>query len=172
MVYAAGGLALSVALGGFLLPRQWTVTRVATVAARPDKIFAVLEDLRQWPLWAPWHEADPFAKMEYAGPERGRGAQMAWPMSDGIRGGVRLTTCEPVQRVVALGQLGSMGQGTLTFELIPLNPTETEVRWTLTGDASQSPAARYAGLVLASSFRTQCERGLAKLKSYVESPSP
>ena len=59
-------------------PDTFRIERSATIDAPPEKIFAVLSDLRQWGGWSPWEKKDPDMKRTFGGPERGKGAVYGW----------------------------------------------------------------------------------------------
>ena len=54
------------------------VQRSAVIPAAPERIFALLDDFRQWEQWSPWEELDPDMAHTYSGPERGVGAVHEW----------------------------------------------------------------------------------------------
>jgi len=59
-------------------PDEFTVSRSATIAAPPEKVFPHVNDLHAWKAWSPWAKKDPDAKTEIAGPPTGLGATMKW----------------------------------------------------------------------------------------------
>ena len=48
--------------GALLLPGEARVERSITISAPPDKIYAIVADLRRVPEWSPWVENDPQTK--------------------------------------------------------------------------------------------------------------
>src|SRR4029453_18971318 len=54
------------------------VQRSAVIPAAPERIFALLDDFREWERWSPWEELDPNMAHTYSGAERGVGAVHAW----------------------------------------------------------------------------------------------
>ena len=60
-------LAAVVVIGGLFLPSTFSVERSVQVAAPPDKVFALVEDPRQWQRWTVWNRRDPAMKMSYSG---------------------------------------------------------------------------------------------------------
>src|SRR5688572_27617698 len=59
-------------------PDRFRVERRATIKASPEKIFALIEDFRNWRAWSPWEAMDPNLKRTYSGAERGKGAVYEW----------------------------------------------------------------------------------------------
>ena len=59
-------------------PEEFTVTRAASIAAPPEKVFLLVNDLHQWEAWSPWEKIDPAIKRTYSGAESGKGAAYGW----------------------------------------------------------------------------------------------
>jgi uncharacterized protein YndB with AHSA1/START domain len=59
-------------------PDEFTVSRSANIAAPPEKVFPLVNDLHKWTLWSPWAKLDPNAKNSFAGADSGVGAAMSW----------------------------------------------------------------------------------------------
>src|ERR1043165_4292628 len=59
-------------------PDEFAVTRSAKIAAPPEKVFPLVNDLHAWEAWSPWAKMDPNAKNSFEGPPAGVGAAMAW----------------------------------------------------------------------------------------------
>src|SRR5271170_1839265 len=59
-------------------PDDFVVSRSATIAAPPEKVFPHVNNLRQWEVWSPWAKLDPNAKNSFEGSPSGVGAVMSW----------------------------------------------------------------------------------------------
>lgn len=59
-------------------PDTFRVQREATIQAPPDKVFAFVNDFRQWPAWSPWEKLDPAMTRTLGGPPGGLGATYGW----------------------------------------------------------------------------------------------
>ncbi len=59
-------------------PDTFRVERSGSVAAPPEKVFALIEDFHKWTSWSPWENLDPDLKRTYGGAEKGKGATYAW----------------------------------------------------------------------------------------------
>lgn len=56
-------------------PRQWECSATLEIAAPPEEIRPLLEDLRRWGEWSAWvRDTDPSVHREFDGAERGTGA--------------------------------------------------------------------------------------------------
>src|SRR6202171_5398908 len=81
-------------------PDTFMVRRSASIAAPPEKIFPMIDDLRAQSAWSPF-EKDPSMKRTHNGAPRGNGAGYAW---DGNRqvgaGRIAITDSGPPGKVV------------------------------------------------------------------------
>jgi uncharacterized protein YndB with AHSA1/START domain len=59
-------------------PPAFLVKRSTTIAASPDRIFALIADFHCWALWSPYEKLDPAMKKTFAGPPSGVGAIYEW----------------------------------------------------------------------------------------------
>ena len=81
--FATTALIVLAALAAIILvyastrPGTFHVERSITIKAPPEKIFPLINDLRQWDVWTPYNK-DPAMKKSYSGPGSGNGAHYAW----------------------------------------------------------------------------------------------
>ena len=150
--------------------RTFEISRSTTVAAPPERVFALLEDFRQWPRWSPWEGLDPALERTYTGPATGLGSTYSWSGNRRAgRGRMEITALEPGRRV----------EIDLRFEkpfpshdqtVLALEPTDggTEVTWTMTGPVSRLMRVMnlFGGMdrLVGSDF----EKGLFQLRKAVE----
>ncbi|HZB36572.1 MAG TPA: SRPBCC family protein, partial [Beijerinckiaceae bacterium] len=59
-------------------PAGFRIERATSIKAPPDKIFALINDFRNWRAWSPWERMDPNLRRSYSGAERGEGAVYEW----------------------------------------------------------------------------------------------
>jgi uncharacterized protein YndB with AHSA1/START domain len=82
-------------------PDTFSVQRATTINAPAERIFALINDFRQWGNWSPWEHRDPALKRSFGGAERGKGAVYAW---DGNRnvgtGRMEILEATPPSRVL------------------------------------------------------------------------
>ncbi len=74
---------LTIAIGALLIyatsrPNAFRVERSTVIAAPPEKIFPLINDLHQWEPWSPWEKLDPALKRSYSGAGSGLGAVYEW----------------------------------------------------------------------------------------------
>ncbi|HEX7126884.1 MAG TPA: SRPBCC family protein [Thermodesulfobacteriota bacterium] len=82
-------------------PDRFRIERTARIDARPEKVFALIEDFRGWRAWSPWETVDPAMARTYRGAERGKGAVYAWEGNRDVgKGRMEITDTTPPSRVV------------------------------------------------------------------------
>jgi hypothetical protein len=155
-------------------PDTFMVRRSVSIAAPPEKIFPMIDDLRSQSAWSPF-EKDPNMKRTHSGAPRGKGAVYAW---DGNRqvgaGQIAITESVPSSKVVLLLDMVRpfKAHNTVEFTLDRIgagtNVTGTKVTWAMQG--RQPYMAKVMGLFV--DCDKMCgglfEEGLAKLKALAE----
>jgi uncharacterized protein YndB with AHSA1/START domain len=68
-------------------PDVFTVQRSASIKAPPDKVFALINDFRQWGAWSPYEKIDPEMKRTYGPKTAGQGATYAWDGNKNVGSG-------------------------------------------------------------------------------------
>lgn len=167
-------IAVAVLLAGALAyaaskPDTFTVQRSTVIAAPPEQIFPLIDDLRAQSAWSPF-EKDPNMKRTHSGPTRGAGAVYAW---DGDRrvgaGQIAITNSTPPSKVVlALQMVRPFKADNIVEFTLDRSGAGTRVTWAMRG--RQPFMAKLMGLVMNCDkmIGTQFEEGLGKLKALVE----
>ena len=150
-------------------PDTFMVRRSVSIAAPPEKIFPMIDDLRAQSAWSPF-EKDPNMKRTHSGAPRGKGAVYAW---DGNRqvgaGRIAITESVPTSKVVLLLDMirPFKAHNTVEFTLDRIG-AGTNVTWAMQG--RQPYMAKVMGLFV--DCDKMCggmfEEGLAKLKALAE----
>lgn len=163
-------LAMSAVAVAFFLPRVVTVERSTMISAPAEKVFPFVNNLHRANEWSPWAERDPAMKQTFEGPDEGVGAKMSWTSDDpNVGSGTQeIVESAPNERVRVALDFGDMGNGTAGFTLTP-DGDGTKVVWDFRTDLGNNPVARYFGLMFDTWIGADYEKGLAKLKSQVES---
>jgi len=172
LFYLIAAIALIVVGGSFLLPAQAVVTRTIEIAAPPEKVFAIVGDLRRFNEFSPWAEIDPDIKYTFEGTESGVGQQMNWvSVNEEVGNGSQtITRYEPPTFVETQLDFGMRGRPVASFDLVP-STTGTEVTWSFKTDLDGIPA-KWFGLLLDRRIGADYEKGLSKLKALAEAPEP
>lgn len=165
-------LAAAAVVGGWMLPRQFSVERSTTVQATPQAVYALVADPRRWGEWAPWSRRDRSMVTRYEGAASGAGADWSWRSDSEGSGRMRFTAAEPARRLtyeLSLEGWDGVSRGEL---LLQPKGTGTELRWTLAGDLGANPIGRWMGLLVDRMVGKDFESGLMGLKSMAEHPAP
>ena len=164
-----GGLAAVLFIVSFLLPGHVHVERSITIAAEPAEVFNVVGDLHRSDEWSPWLERDPNAKIKIEG-DPGAGQKMSWASEHKNVGAGRQEVIGFVPNELMEVDLFFEGQGEAKayFELTPVEGG-SQLTWGFDTDLGMNPLMRYMGLMFDSWVGADYEKGLAKLKTVVES---
>jgi uncharacterized protein YndB with AHSA1/START domain len=151
-------------------PGSFAVQRSAQIRARPEAIYPLIADFRQWPLWSPWEKLDPNMKRTHSGASSGTGAVYAWQGSSKVGAGrMEIRDVAPPSKVVI--QLDFIkpfeGHNVTEFALRPAGES-TDVQWTMRGPATFIMKLMGVFMNMDTMIGRDFERGLANLKAAVE----
>ena len=167
IVVIVGGLAVVVATQ----PEEFKVSRTTSVKASPDVIFNQINDFHNWDKWSPWAKLDPNMKTTYSGPPAGVGSSYSWTGNDEVGEG-KMTVIEsrPSEQVkIDLDFIKPFAAKNLTeFSLKPDGDT-TQVTWVMTGKKNFATKAFCLVMDMDKMVGGDFEKGLAQMKTVVES---
>jgi hypothetical protein len=154
---------------GFFLPGRYRVERSTVMHATTEAIFPYVNTLKRWPDWTAWNTKKyPDMKVEFEGPEAGKGATYRWDGKDVGKGSLTLTSSDPERGVeydLNFENGKYLSKGALQFE--PMTEG-VKVTFRNEGDLGWSPISRYFGLMMDRFMGPDFEEGLANLKTTVE----
>ncbi len=82
-------------------PDSFRVERTTSIKAQPDKVFALINDLRRWAAWSPYDKKDPAMKRTLSGSASGAGAVYEWDGNQEIgKGRMEITDSSPPSRII------------------------------------------------------------------------
>ncbi len=168
MLFAVLGLAAVLLLGGLMLSPRFTVVRSASIAAPPEKVYALVADPRRWKDWGVWSRRDPGMKITYTGPPQGAGAAWAWQSPSEGDGKMTFTAADPGKRVaydLYFPDFGTTSRGDLSFAP---DGGGTRVTWTMNGDMGGNPLFRWMALFMDKLVGKDFDGGLTNLKTLAE----
>jgi uncharacterized protein YndB with AHSA1/START domain len=84
-----------------LKPDSFRLARSTTIAAPPDKVFALINDLRQFNAWNPWAKMEPNSAITYDAITAGVGGAYSWQGDKTGAGRMQITESVAPQRVAA-----------------------------------------------------------------------
>jgi uncharacterized protein YndB with AHSA1/START domain len=172
---AVGGVAAIILLFvviGLIMPREVYVARSTFIDAPPDQVFAIVNNLRQFNEWSPWHGMDPDTRYEFFGPAEGVGARMEWASADPeVGSGRQEIVASEADRLVRIAlDFGDMGPASSEFRLAPGNGG-TELVWAFHTDFGFNVILRWLGPFFDGWIGPDYERGLINLKALAEADS-
>jgi len=151
----------------FVLPQKVHVERSTIIAASPDQVFAVVNDLTRAKEWGPWYKRDPNMQLTFEGPPAGVGAKLKWNSAAEGEGSQEIIESEPFQTLKTKLDFGQQGTAIATFQLATVEGG-TKVTWSMDTDVGMNPVMRYMGLMFDTWVGEDYEEGLANLKQLVE----
>lgn len=154
-------------------PAEFRITRKGVIAAPPPVVFAHVNDFHAWEAWSPWAKIDPQCKVRYEGPTSGPGAVFGWSGNKQVGEG-RMTIIEsrPSELIRIRLEFLRPFKVTNTSEFT-FAPTSggTEVTWSMYGRNGFMSKAFSLFCDMDKMVGKDFEKGLAQMKSVVESPA-
>lgn len=142
--------------------------RSITIAAPPERIAPLVEDLHAWTRWSPWDKLDPAMERSYSGAEKGVGAAYAWSGKKAGAGSMRITAATPAQITLALEFLRPFkAQNTVEFTFTP-SEGGTRVTWAMSGPRTFMSKLFGLFMNMEKMIGKDFEAGLASLKAAAE----
>jgi len=149
----------------------FTVERSTTINAPASAVYPHIIDLKMWSAWSPWEEMDPQVQKTYSGADQGVGSSYAWRGNRKVgQGSMTITAATSDERIdLDLEFLKPFkAQNTTTYQLTP-EGDGTRVTWSMTGKKTLMTKIMGIFKSMDAMVGPDFERGLAKLKSVVES---
>ncbi len=166
-----GGLILLVILFGFLSPRHVKMERSIEIKSTPEKTFEQMIDLKNFVYnWSPWTEMDPNAEQKFAGTERNIGSIYTWK-GDKKKvgsGSMEIISFETNKNVVSRLKFDGRGESDVAFYIQDSGNGMIKVTWDFRADNKNNPIARIFGRMMDKFLGPDYERGLKKLKVFLE----
>jgi uncharacterized protein YndB with AHSA1/START domain len=153
-------------------PDTFRVQRAATIKAPPEKVFALINDFRQWGQWSPWEKLDPDLKRTFSGAASGKGAVYEWTGNNKVGAG-RMEITEPVppnKLVIKLDFIKPFeGHNIAEFTLEP-QADSTQLTWAMHGPTPFVSKLMQVFVSMDALIGKDFEAGLANLKVAAEKP--
>jgi hypothetical protein len=152
----------------------FSVQRMITVNAAPERIFPLISDFRQWTDWSPWENKDPAMKRTYSGAASGRGAVYAWDGNRNVGSGrMEILDASPSSKIVIkLDFIKPFeGHNTAEFTIEPQGDAKavaTNVIWMMYGPSSLMSKVMQVFMNLDTMIGKDFEIGLNNLKKLTE----
>lgn len=168
-------IVLVLAVAGVLLyaatkPDTFQVQRRATIAAPPERVFALIDDFHRWGEWSPWEKLDPAMTRTFAGPASGTGAVYAWKGNKDVgQGRMEITeSTPPGQIAIKLDFIEPMESNNVTEFVLAPKDGGTEVTWTMRGPSPYLTKVMDTVVGMDRLIGKDFEAGLANMKAAAE----
>ena len=151
-------------------PDNFRVQRTATINAPPEKVFALLTDLKGWQAWSPWEKKDPAMKRTFGATTSGKGASYAWEGNKDVGQG-RMQIADSVSPSKVTLNLDFVkpfeAHNLVVFTLEPKGDA-TSVTWAMQGDTPYLAKIIHVFVNMDKMVGKDFEAGLANLKAAAE----
>jgi uncharacterized protein YndB with AHSA1/START domain len=168
-------LVIVVAIAGILIfaatkPDVFRVQRSTSVKAPPEKVFALINDFKNWTSWSPWEKKDPAMKRTYGATTSGKGAMYAWEGNKDVgQGSMEITESVPSSKIALKLDFVKPfeGHNTVEFTLEPKGDT-TNVTWAMQGPTPFFGKIMHVFINMDEMVGKDFEAGLVNLKAAAE----
>jgi len=169
------GLVVVATVAGVLIyaatkPDSFRVERSVAVKAPPDKIYALIADLRGWTTWSPYEKKDPGMKRTFGSTTAGKGAVYEWDGDKNVGQG-RMEIVEvaaPSKVAIKLDFLKPFEAHNMAeFTLVPRGDSTT-VTWAIYGPSPYISKVMSTFLNFDTMIGKDFEVGLQSLKALAE----
>jgi uncharacterized protein YndB with AHSA1/START domain len=153
-------------------PDTFRLARSATIAAPPERVFALINDLRRFNEWNPFAKLDPQNAISYDPLTAGVGGAYTWKGEKSGAGRMQITESLPSQRVVAKLDFSKPfeAHNIVEFTVQAQGDKGTMVTWAMSGPMPYVNRLMTTFFDMDKSVGTDFEAGLAQLKSLAEQP--
>jgi hypothetical protein len=163
-----GGAVAILALVAATRPDDFRVERSINIAASPEKLFPMINEIRVMDTWNPFARQDG-VKSSYSGPAAGPGATNAFSGSGGTGKLVIVESRAPSEVVMRLDMEKPLaGSNRIVFSIAPAGAGKSRVTWEMSGKMHY--VAKLIGVVVSMDrmIGGQFEKGLRDLKTIAE----
>ena len=172
--FAIIAVVVVVVVAGFLIyaatrPDSFRVQRTVTIAATPDRIWPLIDDLKAWSAWSPYEKKDPAMKRSFGAVTAGKGATYAWEGDRNVgQGSMEILESGPQRILIKLDFLKPFeAHNTAEFVLRPSGGA-TDVTWAIYGPSPFMSKVVGTFMDFDKMIGRDFEQGLADLKTAVE----
>lgn len=167
-------LVVAVAVAGLLVyaamkPDDFRVQRTIAIKAPPEKVMAVVGDLKGWTAWSPYEKKDPAMKRTYAGAPSGKGAIYEWDGNKDVgHGRMEILESTPSKVVIKLDFITPFeAHNTAEFTAVPQGDS-TNVTWAMYGPSPYAAKVIQTVMNMDKMIGNDFEAGLQSLKTVAE----
>jgi uncharacterized protein YndB with AHSA1/START domain len=150
-------------------PDNFRIERSVRIAAPPERIYALIDDMHQFNRWNPFLRKDPATQGTYSGTSSGKGARYAWQSEKiGVGQMEIVDTAAPSSVTMKLDFLKPFEAHNMAdFELKP-EAGATQVTWAMHGPAPFLSKLMQVFVSMDKMVGKDFEDGLSNLKTLAE----
>lgn len=150
-------------------PDSFSLQRTTVIAAPPEKIFALINDLHAFNTWNPFAVGDPSLKLDYQGAAAGKGAGYSWRGDKAGIGRMEISESTPSSKVtMQLHFTKPMESNNIVDFTLEPQANATQVTWAMRGPMNYMSKLMTTFISMDKMVGSQFEAGLSTLKSLVE----
>jgi uncharacterized protein YndB with AHSA1/START domain len=119
-------------------PPTFRIERSADINAPAARVFALINNFREWERWSPWEKLDPTMKKTFSGSAEGPGAVYAWSgNSKAGEGQMTLLSSTPGEHIsIELKFIRPFAAANLAKFQLTRKGTATHVVWSMEGKSN------------------------------------
>lgn len=164
------GIIFLVVIVSLFLPASSHVERSIVIRSESSVPFALINNLKEWYQWSPWHKLDTNMTIVYGDIPEGEGSWYSWKSDkDEVgEGKLMIVKSTPGEYIETRMEFSGMGtsKGSYTFEKVPEG---VKLTWAMDNDGHDMPAlmkvpSKYFNLFIDKLVGPDFEKGLNNLK--------
>jgi uncharacterized protein YndB with AHSA1/START domain len=150
-------------------PDTFSIQRSASIAAPPERLFALISDVKAFNTWNPFASKDPAIQLGYEGAASGVGAAYTWQSNEVGAGRMEIIEAVAPSRL-AMRLAFTKPFATTNRVEFTLQPqgTQTQVTWAMTGPMPYLSKLICTFVSMEGMVGPDFEAGLANLKAAAE----
>lgn len=152
------------------LPGTFRVERSTTIKASPEKVFALINDFRNFGSWSRWEQLDPAMQRSITGSASGPGAVYTWS-GDSKAGQGRMEIVEaqaPRNVKISLDFLRPFNSSNMTDYMIQPRGDSTDMTWVIFGPSPFVSKVMQMFVSMDDMLGKDFDTGLASVKAVAE----
>lgn len=155
----------------FTLPGKYAIERSVQINASQEKVFDIVADFTQWPIWSPWLIMEPDAAINYQGTPKTLGSNYDWEGELTGSGEMEITSIEGINHIKYDLRFKTPyeSEAKVYFKIDADGENQTTASWGMTGKVPFF--MRFMTKMMVTFITMDYDRGLSMLKDYAETGS-
>jgi uncharacterized protein YndB with AHSA1/START domain len=151
-------------------PDTFRIQRRTSIKAPPEKVFALINDFRNWESWSPWEKMDPAMRKTHSGPTMGRGAVYEWAGNKKVgKGRMEIIESSPSSRImIQLDFIEPFEAHNMAEFSLKAERDFTSITWAMYGPTSYMAKLMGLFLNMDNMIGKDFETGLSNMKTAAE----